>query len=245
MEQRSKIRRPIIIDKLDTALPKKKTTCTQEAFEYTLQSRLNNVVANTIPPNPTLLPISFLQSITTPIFIIRHPAFFVPSFYRAARDAGYDVALDGPEFAIGVTLRWTRLLFEWFVAHNDDGDDTNQTNNSSHPILIESSDLIQDRSLMPRLCARLRLDPQYLTYTWDPTPLEARQANGPALAVFMHNLHESGGIMTAPTEREQDIVMEEERGRLVEEFGDDFGEGLWRFVEVAMPEWKYLRSLRF
>ena len=145
----------MIIDKLDAAMPTI-TTGTQQASESTLQSRLNG------PPNPTLLPISFLQSITKPIFIIHHPARFIPSFYRAARDAGYDVALGGPEFAISATLRWTRSLFEWFIANNDGGDDTNQTNNSSHPILIESSDLIQDRILMPRLCARLRLDPQYL-----------------------------------------------------------------------------------
>ena len=61
----------------------------------------------------------------------------------------------------------------------------------------------------------------------------------------MHNLHESGGIVTAPTVREQEIVMEEERGRLIEEFGDDVGKGLWRFVEVAMADWEYLRRWRF
>lgn len=133
MEQRSKIRRPIIIDNLDTALPNH-TTGGEEASESIPQSRLENVVANNMPPNPTLLPISFLQSITTPIFIIRHPARFIPSFYRAARDAGYDVALDGPEFAISATLRWTRLLFEWFVANNDSGDDTDQTNNDTQTI---------------------------------------------------------------------------------------------------------------
>lgn len=64
--------------------------------------------------NPTTLPNDLLQTVTHPIFLIRHPSLMVRSFWKTQRTV-YKMQPDDDLFMAMSTLRWTALLYDWFV----------------------------------------------------------------------------------------------------------------------------------
>ena len=101
--------------------------------------------------NPTVLPDSFLESMT-PLILFRHPALMIPSFYRAAQKGKLEISIADEDWPVNASLRWLRLVYDWY-AHHAPG-----TNTTSVIIVIDSDDLINSPGFTPRLCARLGID---------------------------------------------------------------------------------------
>lgn len=200
------------------------------------------------PTNPTLLPDRFLHSVS-PIFLIRHPARFIRSYYRACaachKGNGVRDLHDG--FSINATLRWLRLLYDWY-AHGNDATIANGHEESGRkspwPIVIESDDYLHEPQILHKLCAAAGLDPKHVRYQWDVTPVAERaKPNGRVDDIFHGALHDSSGLKV-PETRDCDIDLGEERWKLVEEFGEEVGATLADYVDSAMEDYWYLRRFR-
>ena len=183
-----------------------------------------------LTPNPTVLPSSFLQTMR-PVCLYRHPALMFSSFLRAARNGDLNVSIHDEDFEMSLSLRWIRLLHDWYAAQNQP------------PLVIEADDLINEESVMPRLCSHCGLDAAYLQTKWEMVSDEERVRQGKMDASFMKTMHNSTGVIRSQ-KRDFEIDLEEERGKWVHEFGAEVAAALYRQVQEAMPDYVHLRSLR-
>lgn len=193
------------------------------------------------PTNPTLLPDRFLRSIS-PIFLFRHPARLVPSYYRASKAAGKKYGIHDDAFSVGASLRWLRLLHDWYTNGKPTVANENTENGgiSPWPIVIDSDDYIHEPRILQKLCAVAGLDPNYIRYEWDAVPAAGRRGQHPA---FLDALQASRGL-EVPATRDCEIDLEEERAKLVEEFGEHVGATLAHYVDLAMADYLHLRRFR-
>ncbi|KAL0566209.1 hypothetical protein V5O48_015808 [Marasmius crinis-equi] len=175
--------------------------------------------------NPTLLPDRFLFSFT-PILTIRHPAHAIPSNFRAT----HSIAPEFPEFPIGTSFRFPRLLFDSFKAR--DG--------AQNPIVTDGGRLIRDpQGQMKKLCELLGLDEGEIRYTGDETigTLESRESklNKAFLGTFLG----SKGVI--PNERYNERMdIREEAKKWVEEWGEAIARMLEEKMVAAMEDYEYL-----
>ncbi len=189
--------------------------------------------------NPTLLPDQLLHSFS-PIFLFRHPACFIRSYYRAcaAIYVDHDTRdLHRDEFIITASLRWLRLLYDWYANEYKEN-----SSNLPWPIVIESDDFLHEPQIVQKLCATAGLDPKYLRYKWDVTPVAERMRSRVGQH-FHRALDESSGIKV-PETRDCEIDLEEERRKFVEEFGENVGGTLAGYMDSAMGDYWYLRRFR-
>lgn len=202
-------------------------------------------ISNVGKENPTFLPDEFLKTIS-PIMLYRHPARFIPSFWRVHMKAKHDISVHDGEFSVEASLRWVRLLFDWYADHvtgrpslrSDRGEEF-----GSWPILVEGDDVVHDPGTMQRLSGLVGLDPKYIQYEWEVTPPEILDTHDEPSLAFWGTLWTSQGV-TKPGVRDPDIDVVEEREKLIEEFGPDIGGALAKYVELAMPDYHYLRQYR-
>lgn len=184
-----------------------------------------------LPPNPTMLPAAMMDSVL-PIVLIRHPALMIPSFYRiASRIHGAQV--DDAEFPIHATLRWSRLVLDYYLARNT----------TARPIVIDASTLVSPNTetLMAEVCRIAGLDSRCLQYQWRKPVEEQMGGISEGTRMFREAFLGSTGVLQRGKGATQVSVDEEMRGWM-QEFGAGVAEGILRFVEGAMPDWEYLKG---
>lgn len=99
--------------------------------------------------NPTRYPDDFFWSLT-PIFLIRHPALVIPSYYKQQKDTLHLGASDEC-LNVFTTQRFTRLVFDVFKA---------KAGNDRSLLVIDAEDLVHETMMtMEKLCESLGLDP--------------------------------------------------------------------------------------
>lgn len=187
--------------------------------------------------NPTVLPDSFLESMT-PLILFRHPALMIPSFYRAAQKGKLEISIFDEDWPVNASLRWLRLVYDWYARH------ATGTNTTSVIIVIDSDDLINSPGFTPRLCARLGIDEQKLQTSWEPATEAYRADRGPMVSSFHATLWDSTGIIRS-TRRDCEIDISVEREKLRDEFGAEAGMSMARYIDLAMEDYLYLRERRF
>ncbi|KAA6412743.1 MAG: hypothetical protein FRX48_03735 [Lasallia pustulata] len=173
-----------------------------------------------------------------PIILIRHPALMIPSFYRvASRIHGariHGARIDDAEFPINATLRWSRLVLDYYVARR---------RSAGRPIVIDASSLTgpDTETLMAEVCRIAGLEAQFLQFEWS-RPLE-EQAGGisEGTKVFREAFLGSTGVLKRG-KGTGEVVLPEEVRAWRGEFGDDVAEGILRLVQAAMGDWEYLRG---
>ena len=180
--------------------------------------------------NPTVLPTSFLRTMR-PVCLFRHPATTFESYYRAAVKAGLNISIHDEEFPLGTSLRWIRLLHDWYSSIGD------------VPVTIEGDDLINEETVMPKFCKAFGLDPKYLQTQWDKVPEEKKAQQGSMVTSFQETMQNSTGVIRSKR-RDTEINNDQERERWANEFGEEVAAALYRAVEDAMPDYRYLRSKR-
>jgi hypothetical protein len=129
---------------------------------------------NARPYNPTILPDRLWKTLA-PVFMIRHPAKQVGSYYKASRVMGEPV--DAPELETTTSYKFTRLHFDYFrrlyqEEHPEYGD------RLQWPIVIDGDDVINDtEGVARRFCEIIQVDPAGVIYKWEQSstinPLEA------------------------------------------------------------------------
>lgn len=153
------------------------------------------------------------------------------SYLRVAGDGDLKLSIHDEDFEMSLSLRWIRLLYDWYTAQNQP------------PLVIEADDLINEESVMPRVCSHLGIDAAYLQTQWDTVSDEKRARQEKMITSYHGTLQSSTGVIKSQ-KRDFEIVLEEEMGEWVREFGEEAATALYRRVQDAMPDYVYLRSLR-
>lgn len=193
----------------------------------------------TSPPaarkNPTILPDSFLNSMT-PLILFRHPALMIPSFYRAAQKGKIEISIYDEHWPVNASLRWLRLVYDWYR------DATGKSARSV--IVIDSDDLINSPGFSSHLFASLGIDQQHLQTSWEPKSEAYRADKGHRVNSFKSTLWDSTRIIRGKR-RDYEIDVAAEQEKLREEFGDEVGNIMARYIDLAMGDYHYLRERRF
>ena len=185
---------------------------------HTIESRSPN-------PNPTVLPDAFLKSMT-PICLIRHPARTLPSLYRAAH-----LNVHGPEFSVQASLRWCRLLVDWYAVAT-----------GTEPLVLDSDDLIHKPATINLFCGAVSLDKSVVQTSWDvisQAEIREQDATNSAMTTTVQTTHRMGRSRKG----NEEIDIDQEERSWVEEFGVDAAEAIKGFVVGAMDDYSYLKQL--
>ncbi|KAJ5297787.1 hypothetical protein PENANT_c012G11545 [Penicillium antarcticum] len=199
--------------------------------------------------NLTILPDEYLHT-WTPTFLIRHPALAFPSFYRSMLDLENE-GFAGPHerqpmLKLFSTLKWTRLLYDWYRQHGSDSS-TKSGDNIHLPLLLDAQDVTNEPAVVARYCELIGMDPTKLKFEWNREALgKAAHPDGAAQKtpeeVMMATLNHSSTLLKEKTPVAIDMVAEAEKWK--NEFGEDIGKQMEEWVQSAMPDYDYLRARR-
>ncbi|KAJ5818908.1 hypothetical protein N7474_004499 [Penicillium riverlandense] len=191
--------------------------------------------------NETVLPDEYLRSWQM-AFVIRHPALAWPSLYRAMNkmsSAGFidEDAIKGAT-ASSLTLRWTRMLYEWCLEQPDV---------PTQPLVLDAYDVIHNPEAVQKFCERVGLDPSEVQYEWNDKNAEAALAkmserDRVAQSIMLSTLHASKGVVKDKTPANVDIAAEAEKWKA--EFGEEASQIIEKAVRDSMPDYEYLKARR-
>ena len=187
--------------------------------------------------NETIFPDEYLKT-WRPTFLIRHPALLLPSHYRTIRD------LDGVEFAktheaaltIVMTLHWARTLYDWYLQNGSDSG-SGTVDEVSWPLVLDADDIMTDPDVVIRFCNIVGLDTTRLRFTW--TPANDREM---AERRMFSTLLASNGVLKEKTWANIDIDTEAKKWK--EEFGEEEGQKMEKWVRDAMPDYIFMKARR-
>lgn len=190
--------------------------------------------------NPTILPDRLLKSFA-PLFIIRHPAKQVASYYRTSVIAqGWSIT--DAEYKRAVDYRFSRRLFDYFRNYYQERAKTapNDTpNQPGWPILVDGDDLISDpEGFVQRFCELIDIDPSGVIYKW-----EKSEPKDPFEAIFAGTLMASTGVLKLESSERPSITTEATKWE--EEWGPEVAQQLTQYAEKALPHYEYLYQFRF
>ena len=172
----------------------------------------------------------------TPLILFRHPALMIPSYWRAVQRGKMQTSIHDEDWPVNASLAPLRLVYDWYASE--------AVCKASAIIVIDSDDLINSPEFPYHLASKLGIDPQYVTTSWQPKPRAERVDQGDMVSSFMSTIWDSAGIQRGERrDFEIDVVTEKEK--LCEEFGDEIGDGLARYIDLAMDDYYYLRERRF
>lgn len=138
-----------------------------------------------------------------------------------------DNPTQNPKFNATMTLRYSRVLYDWYCAHGT----------SQQPRVIDADDIMKDRGAIKQLCLQTGLDPDAIQYQW-----EEEHEPDPVKFAFLSRINASTTIIKGLDADQLDIAVE--KVKWVEQFGKEVAEDLVKLVEDAMPDYKYLWSQR-
>ena len=176
--------------------------------------------------NPTVLPDSILlRPGTIPILNFRHPMLVCDGVYRGFRDLpAFNEEGDARKLlGVGATLRWQRLMYEWYLEHGGV--------QGIKPILIDADDYLgpEKELLMRRLCELVPgFDARSVIYKWPKATEEETAALPEASQQAYKTILASEGVMTGYDTRSRTI--ESEMAKWVEKYGQEEAaliRGLW------------------
>ncbi|KAJ5939996.1 hypothetical protein N7516_000164 [Penicillium verrucosum] len=190
--------------------------------------------------NGTVLPSEFLRS-CVPSFLIRHPALAFPSYYRVTQKLHGDKEnMEAMESALMevCTLRWTRHLYDWFLALNSEPDQTQKRD----PIILDADDILTNPKVLLRFCELVGLDPSKVQFQWNPAAGDQLEKVNPVRLHTRSTLYASSGIVTGKTF--QGLTIDGELCKWKIEFGERVATKLHRWIVDAMPDYDYLAQRR-
>ncbi|KAK6525456.1 hypothetical protein TWF694_005592 [Orbilia ellipsospora] len=191
-------------------LPTPKVTC---------KLPTDSIKSDTQPP--VVLPPAFLVSLT-PVFLIRDPIRFVPSYYKAGVDS-IGVRVGDPDWAVNATLKGSRLLYDWYKEQG------------ISPMIIDAKELVhQTENVTKEFCERAGVDKGGVITKWETSKNTSVHAD-----TWFSSLGGSTGIDTSLEPMESN--MDEEYKKLAAKWGEEVAEGLKVWVEAAQEDYLYLR----
>ncbi|KAF5393114.1 hypothetical protein D9757_001093 [Collybiopsis confluens] len=183
-------------------------------------------------PNPTVLPDRLVATVT-PVIIIRHPAYTFASYLRAA--ASYGGGVHSPEFELSGSLRWQRIIYDFYRAYYDKIDAQRK---KAWPIVIDGDELVQDtRGQMKKFCELVGLSESEIQYSWESTGRPTDRL----LNAFIGTIKESTGVIKGPNSL-RDPNLDEQTKNWTEEWGEEIAGKLREAVTSSLDDYQYLRA---
>ena len=206
------------------------------------------------PLNETIFSDEYLRSWQM-VFIIRHPALTLPSFWRAMLRLSKAGIIEEesvrPTAVRNMDVRWSRMLYDWCL----------EQPGCSPPPVLDAYDLINDQEAVIEFCEQAGLDANALKFEWGAqkdakfessswASNEAKSAAGDdmegshvrAANIMFQTLANSHGMVKDKTPTEVDIEAEKVKWRA--EFGDEIGAIIEDLVWKSLPDYEYLKARR-
>ncbi|KAB5554880.1 hypothetical protein GE09DRAFT_1239224 [Coniochaeta sp. 2T2.1] len=113
-----------------------------------------------------------------------------------------------------------------------------------HPLVIDADDMISDPAgtTVRKFAERLGMDPARVKTEWEPMSEKELKKNTPRAQRMLSTLLASSGLRQDKLARGVDIAVEAAKWR--EEFGEEGGTELERYVRESMPDYEYIRERR-
>ncbi|KXJ85874.1 hypothetical protein Micbo1qcDRAFT_169020 [Microdochium bolleyi] len=191
--------------------------------------------------NWTVFPDEFLHTIT-PIFLIRHPALMIPSYYRSALDQVKIGAISRPDSAGGGpsevegTIRWNRALYDFYA-------ESFAASGRGQPIVLDADDVMTSgAAIVPKYASLVGLDPSKTRTSWEKGSLDDGTLKPVEKRMLSTLLDTSEVDKSKIAGKDIDITTEAVKWR--EEFGDEAGRKIERWVREAMPHYEHMRQGR-
>lgn len=188
------------------------------------------------PLNMTSLPDEFLKT-WHPTFLIRHPARMLPSLFRTALD---DIQLFGKgrtkrePYKVETTLKFVRALYDFYLNHFGEA--------SQWPLVLDADDIMMHPELMIKYASIVGLDPDKLQFSWSKTRQEVLDKLPKAQKLMFSVFNQSTGVDKGKVAGDVNLEVEAEKWK--NEFGEESGSRLERYVRDAMSDYEYLHSRR-
>lgn len=181
--------------------------------------------------NPTVLPTQFLRSVT-PIFLIRHPALVFESILRVSEPT-MGAHVDDEEFPVDASLRWLRVLYDWFAKSAVGG---------VRPIVLNADGIMARPTIVQKLCEQLQLDPTGVRFEWDPVPPSIIEGQSSYQRHFFSTIQSSCGVQLDKhsAAQGQGLDLDAMTATWQEVYGLKTATALRSFVDAAMPDYEYL-----
>jgi hypothetical protein len=220
---------------------------------WTVQTQGQN---NRTEGNETCLPDAILKS-WRPTFLIRHPALVLPSLLRAdlaftmdlfkadshSDTEGYRKAWTDAK-AWEVSFHWQRQLFDWYCVNLTEAEKVSGVDGVTFPIVLDADDIQAPSApeLLDKYTRAVGLDPDVIAFEWDATSKQKLDE----MNVYEKRLLDtiSASTKIVPGKTAKGLVLEEEKGKWVEEFGVELGSLLAAWVEEALPDYERMRRAR-
>ncbi|EGD96838.1 hypothetical protein TESG_04266 [Trichophyton tonsurans CBS 112818] len=189
--------------------------------------------------NPTFFPDEYLLS-WQPVFMIRHPALVVESWYRAETRV-VPINVKDKVWSY-VTFWYSRSLYDWYVARATESNGTKSAAEgysapSPWPIVVDADDVLSGECLA-KLCSACGMSVEHIKVEWEELPLEAQDVSKRHMS-YMRDLWTSTGLDQSKSSKGLD--MEVRYGKWKEEFGDSVAEDLYELFQKLMPDYEYLK----
>lgn len=194
--------------------------------------------------NETVLPDAFLMT-WLPTFLIRHPALVFPSRYRTVLDLSGREAGSTEEtgFALTMTMHWSRTLYEWYEKHLNKSEGGVNGEAVSWPLILDADDILTKPAVVAKFTEIIGLDPTKLRFSWSPATEEEKARVNSAIELKMRaNLLASSGIIPGKSAKDLEIDVEAKKWR--EEFGEEEGKRMEKWVRAAMPDYEFMKARR-
>ncbi|KAM3501775.1 hypothetical protein MY10362_005290 [Beauveria mimosiformis] len=211
----------------------------QFAAEFTLDDDASPA-AHT---NPTMLTDTYLVSFV-PIFLVRHPALMVDSWFRTSTRAGHPPDPCLTTRARGRGLGLMRALYDWYVARLMTATSDEEQSPpppptpgcKGVPIVVDADDVLEGDTVA-RLTAIIGMDPAQVLREW-----EAQSTEGmvPLDKSHMQDLCDSTRIDTSKSARRLDIKAIYRSWR--ETYGEEVADYMVKVTESYLPDYEYMKS---
>lgn len=216
------------------------------AFQLTWPTRLwNGAVDETVnsfcvaagagaKTNPTFLPDEILTSVI-PLFIIRHPALVVESWYRTESRA-LTLDLSSKSWQTLVGYDFLREVYDWLHERCPEQMGAYKGKGPFRPLVIEADDIIEDGRAITKLCTLINMDPSLVPSEWEAQELPKNDWS----RSYVQGLFNSTAIDKSKSAK--DLKLEERYQKWRDEFGTEVAEHLIKCTEMDLANYYYLKE---
>lgn len=174
--------------------------------------------------NITVVPDELLLSVR-PIFLIRHPAFAIPSMAKILTKVSA-ASLSGS------SMLWPRLLLDWY--------DANVSDESKKPIIVDATRFMTSLVVRQKLCTMTGLDPEQIQTKWALPTDKEREEMLPIDVRMMGTLTNSEGVVAEKAREKIDV--DEEAARWHKDFSADVAQRVEAMVRHELANYNYMLS---
>ncbi|KAK3196241.1 hypothetical protein K4F52_000621 [Lecanicillium sp. MT-2017a] len=151
-----------------------------------------------------------------------------------------------------MTLRWTRLLYDWYCQYYAGEHEASPRSvgygyghgggGSKWPIVLDADDIMADPKLAIKYSRLLGMDSRKISFSWEPATADELSHLNPATKRYLDTLLASGGVLKGKMSGDVDLDRLAKTWR--KEFGYRTGQRITQLVKAAMPDYEFLKSRR-